>query len=351
MPNSTMQGWWDSNGKQFDWHGLPTELKENVLRFCMFAPLEHDDYSMRVKRHHSRFARHPGENPGREFGIYEVVDKFGNWASLLGVSHQVRAVALRLCFTGHSELRCSKGFCIFAGSYEKLDNALRRLGRYYQMVEPNSLPIDDKTRALAHAYNNYPIIYPHLQQYATFAQGLRRVSFYMNFLSSMHFFKVTVGGFQRYWIPEHITYEVFQQLPHLKGIEVHLPLQPKEGWKDCHTQRGPRLFYHLTDQACPRMLHRVIYEQIAKVLAVYPYVRVKNFGDDKEKARFIALRNEACEKNKFTKKYLEELYAECGGGVQLEEPVEQAIWTHNADERQLTPQDIARSAGDEEQLF
>ncbi|KAH7078996.1 hypothetical protein BKA63DRAFT_591864 [Paraphoma chrysanthemicola] len=332
--DSTMQAWWNANGQQFSWADLPTEIKENVIRFCMHAPLAHDQYSARIDRHRNRFAHHPGEQPGSEPGIYEIIDQFGNWASLLGVSHQVRAIALRLCFKGTSEIQRSKGFCLFANSYEKLDNALRSLGQYYQMIEPNSLPTDDKIRALAHCYKHYPIIYPHLQQYATFAHGLRKVSLYMDFLSSMHFFKVTIGGFQRYWLKGRMTCEVFLQLPYLKEIEIRLPLQPKDGWNDYPAQRGPRLFYHVADQACPRMLHRVIYEQIAVVLAPYSYVRVKNFGDDDEKARFYDLRDKARENVKFTRKDLDDLYAECGGGVQLDEPVDQEVWDHNEESQE-----------------
>ncbi|KAH7078296.1 hypothetical protein FB567DRAFT_571898 [Paraphoma chrysanthemicola] len=321
--DTTMQAWWNANGQRFGWADLPTEIKENVIRFCMHAPPAQDQYSARINRHRNRFARLPGDQPGREPGIYEILDQFSNWASLLGVSHQVRAIALRLCLKGTSEMPRSKGFCLFANSYEKLDNALYRLGQYYQMIEPNSLPIDDKSRALAQHYKHYPIIYPHLQKYATFAQGLQKVSLYMDFLSSMHFFKVTIGGFERYWWNGRMTYEVFFQLPHLKEIEIRLPLQPRDGWNDYPAQRGPRLFYHVANQACPRILHRVIYEQIAEVLALYPYVRVKNFGDDDEQARFYELRDEARKNVKFTRKDLDDLYAECGGGIQLDEPVEQ----------------------------
>tara|TARA_R110002003_G_scaffold207_3_gene16005 strand:+ start:26094 stop:27707 length:1614 start_codon:yes stop_codon:yes gene_type:complete len=351
VPEHTMQSWWQANGKHFDWNGLPTELKEHVVQFCMHAPLAHDEYRTLLTRHKSRFARRPGEKPGREFGIYEIVDQLGNWSSLLGVSHQVRAIALRLCFNGSSELLHSKGFCLFASSYEKFDNAIRRLGRYYQMVELNSLPTDDKTRALAHCYKHYPVIYPHLQQYATFAHGIRKVCLYMDFLSNMHFFKVTVGGFQRHWYTGQMTYEVFAQLPHLKEIEIRLPLQPQHGWKDYPHQRGPQLFYHLPDQACPRSLHQFIYERIAEVLAPYPYVRVKNFGDEHEKGRFYALRHLARQKAKFTANDLTALYAECGGGIQLQEPVEQEVWDNGETEQQPTFQEIVRAEDGAEPFF
>ncbi|KAF2032195.1 hypothetical protein EK21DRAFT_61405 [Setomelanomma holmii] len=347
----TMQAWWSANGKQFDWNSLPTELKEHVIQSCLHAPLTQDEYRTLLYKHKSFFAKHPGDKPGREFGIYEIVDQLGNWASLLGVSHQVRAIALRLCFIGSSALVHSKGFGLFANSYEKLDNAICRLGRYYQMIEPNSLPTDEKTQVLAHCYKQYPKIYPHLQHYATFAHGIRKVSVYMDFLSYMHFFKVTVGGFKQYWYTQRTTYEVFQQLPCLKEIEIRLPLQPHDGWNEGHSLRGPALFHHGRDQVCPRMLHRVIYEQIAEVLAPYSRVRIKNCGDGQEKARFYALRNEARVRLKFTARDWAELYAECGGGIQLDEPVEQESWDEKDDEPVSVVPQVMDTSGDDEPFF
>jgi hypothetical protein len=326
---SNLRDWWTGNGKSFNWIGLPTELKERVVQFCLH---QRDDAQFRQQaiRHFSRFGARGKVGGDRcEFGIYEIVDQLGDWAALISVSHQVRAIAVRLCLQGNSDMLYGNGFCLCAGSYKKFGNAIRRLGRYYQMVEPNGLPIDPNSRALAHCYKQHPHLYPQLTQYATFRHGLRKVCLVMNFISSMHFFRVSHGGFERFWYPkhEHMTYEVFDLLPNLKEIEIRLPIQPHAGWKDNVCQRGPRLFHHR--QPCPRTLHRLIYTRIAEVLAPYNTVHVINFGDEQESKLFKQQRKEAQAKLTLTKKDYEELYVECGGGVELDEMVEPGSWLRN----------------------
>lgn len=310
-----MQAWWGVNGKMFNWTGLPTELKEQVIQSCVNRPLEYSDYRRIRKRYNSRFdIRH---DRGREFGIYEIVDKLTAWVALLGVSHQVRAITLRLCFVGSTGL---SSFSITASSCCSLDDALNRLGRYHQMTEPNSLPIDHKTQALAYCYKQYPRIFPHLKRYAVFRHGLRKVHMNMDFIGYMHFFKVTTGGFERYLRSGSISYEVFSQLPHLNEVIIRLPRRPHHGWRDKPGQCGPRLFYD--DFPCPRMLHRVIYERVAAVLTLYPRVKVMGFIDADESVRFNLLRVSAMEHSKWTTGDYDELYADCDGGIELEDIVE-----------------------------
>ena len=325
VSTSNQSAWWAGNGKCFNWTGLPTELKERVMQFCLH---QGDDAQFRQQaiRHIARFKafyRHG-------FGIYEIVDQLGAWAALISVSHQVRAIVVRLCLQGNSDMLYGKGFCLCAGSYKKFDHAVRRLGQYYQLVEPNGMPTNPKSKALAHCYHQHPHQHPQLTQYATFRHGLRKICLIMSFISNMHFFKVSHGGFDRFWYPKHkhMTYEVFDLLPNLKEIEIRLPVQPYEGWKDNVCQRGPRLFHY--NQPCPRTLHRLIYTRIAEVLAPYDNVRVIKFGDEQESQLFEQQRKEAKAKLTWTKKDYEELYEECGGGVELAEMVEPGSWLRDA---------------------
>lgn len=288
----------------FNWSGLPTELKEMIISNCVHQPLEHNDkYSRQHRYYHNRSKRDQAR------GMYQIVDKLSNWAALLGVSHQVRAITLRLCFTGSSEMNSDKGFNIYMQSRYDLLKTLDGLASFYCMVETGSLPRDDKTRALADCYNQYPKIYTHLYRYATFLHGIRRICLGFRFHDTMHFFKVTAGGFARHLNPDSISYDIFEQLPHLKEIAVKLPAKPRTGWSNMR-QPLPMLFHE--DFPCPRTLHRLIYERIAEVLALYPDVRVHGFIDNEEEARY---------------KEYEELYAECGGGVELEEPVQPGFWS------------------------
>jgi hypothetical protein len=310
-----MQKWWAANDKVFDWAGLPTELKGVIIQSCVDQRPEPDD----IPRAKERFGGRPGKiiRRGRNSGIQEVVEKLTKWRALLGVSHQVRAITLRICFFGSDN---HPGFGITAYSRSALNGTLEHLGTYYQMTEPNALPVDHETWVLAESYNHYPRIFPHLKQYATFRHGLRRICLNMGFVNYMHFFKVTIGSFGRYLHPQTISHEIFEQLPHLSDIIIRLPRQPRRGWENNQIQQSPRLFFE--GFPCPRLLHRVIYERIAETLTIYPCVDVEGFVDDDEKVRFVALRASALERPTWTRAEYQQLYAECGGGIQLQKSIQ-----------------------------
>jgi hypothetical protein len=324
-----MRKWWTANGRAFNWASLPTELKEQVIQCCLHQPLEGSDYKQMLSRWRDRCRPRDGR---REFGIYEIIDKITDWAALLRVSHQVRAITLRLCFAGSSGMASRGGFTIVASTCHSLDSTLLRLAHHYQMTDVNSLPVDYATQALAICYRQYPRIYPQLKNYATFRHGLRNIYLCMDFIAYMHFFKVTIDSFKYHLRPGSISYEVFEQLPDLSHIAIRLPLQPHQGWLDQPGQPAPRLFY--TDFPCPRALHRVIYERIAEVLTLHPGVKVNGFVDMDEKARYKDLRTAAMLERKWTPAVLEELYAECGGGINLEVPVQPGSWLLDDTEEQ-----------------
>jgi hypothetical protein len=316
-----MQKWWAANGKVFDWAGLPTELKEQVVQFCVDQPPRYDDV-LRARERYNGYSSIRRNDRERKSGIHEITDKLTDWAALLGVSHQIRAITLRLCFVGSDKL---SAFGITASSCSSLHYALERLGRQYQMTKSYGLLVDDGAQALADSYRQYPRIFPQLKQYATFRHAIRRIYIGMDFISSMHFFKVTIGGFDRYLYPGSISYEVFDQLPNLGEITIRLPRQPHRGWRDKPGQRSPRLFYD--DFPCPRLLHRVIYERIAEVLTLYTCVKVQGYVDDDEKIRFDALRASAMKCPTWTAAEYKQLYVECGGGVKLPESVQPDHWS------------------------
>lgn len=299
----------------FNWSGLPTELKERIVQCCAYQPLEQGDYRQRLSRW---FDRRRPRDFRREFGIYEIVDKLTDWYALLGVSHQVRAITLRLCFVYYS------GLSLMATSGHSLASSLDRLGRYYQMMDDNGLPMEDSTKALANDYRTHPRIYPQLEQYATFRHSLHSIYLSMDFIAYMHFFKVSVGSFKQHLIPGSISYEVFEELPNLDRLSFRLPRQPQKGWRDRPGQPGPALFF--PDFPCPRILHRLIYERIAAVLTLYPCVDVHGFIDADEMDRYDSLRAAAIQNREWSPAELAELYAECDGGVELDEPVQPGSW-------------------------
>ncbi|KAF2625969.1 hypothetical protein BU25DRAFT_412214 [Macroventuria anomochaeta] len=315
----TLWFWWLNNGKNFSWTDLPTELKERVVEFCMHQPHTHGIYSEKFARFGMRYKN---DRRIRKPGPFEIVDQLGDWYQILYVSHQVRAITLRLCITGGSSLIHSKGLCITASSYRTLTERIDRLGEYYQMIEPHSVPTTSSEQALSKCYRRFPHIYPELKQYATFRHGIQKISLSMDFLSFMHFFKVKAGGFQRYQKSQGLTYHTFERLPNLNEIVIKLPLRPREGWKYTPHPGGIQLFHE--ESPCPRSLHRVIYERVAEVLASFK-VTMRNFIDDNEEQRFLACRLEAVEALKFTRLELEELYADDGGGVELPEGMEREM--------------------------
>jgi hypothetical protein len=224
-------------------------------------------------------------------------------------------------------------------SYLDFIKCVRRLGKHYQMTESDSVPTNDKTLTLVKTYKQFPKIYPHLKQYATFRHGIRKVSMQMDFLNYFHFFRITAGGFKQYWKP-YLDYEVFEMLPHLSELVVKLP-DATGLLQDHPRQTGPPLFYgHPFD--CPRVLHRLIYEQAAEVLARYGNVTMQGFIDELEDVRFKALRKAAIEGLRFKAHELEELYAEDGGGVELEEIVIPGVKKEETDDKEEDSRYLAR---------
>ena len=316
--DTVMYEWWTANGKTFAWTRLPTELKERIVQFCM---------------HRSALPLISKRNMQKPRGAREVMAHFGQWAALLRVSHQVRAICLRLCFMGSSDLAFGKGLCISFDSINALKQCMRRLGKYSQLQEPRngSITTDDKTAALARTYSRYPKIYPHLQRYATLSHGIRKLSLRLSFIEALHFFKVTAAGFAQYWrLAHYLDYNIFERLPRLNELRVYLPDASQE-LEDKVRQYGPRIFH---DEPCPRILHRLIYERAAEVLAEYPFVTLHDFMDEVEELRYNTLRNEAIDSLKFNEKELEELYMEEGGGVELEDSVDPGIGKGDVEEVQ-----------------
>ncbi|KAJ8109741.1 hypothetical protein OPT61_g7237 [Boeremia exigua] len=316
LRQDTMWSWWMSNGKNFKWAALPTELKERVIEFCMHQTHTHGIYDERVARFNQRYKN--SFKPLRH-GPYEIVQRLGDWYQLLYVSQQVRAIALRLCITGGSGIVYSEGLCIVESSSNSLSERLDRLGDYYQMVEPHSIPTTPKEVALSKCYSRFPRIYPELRQYATHRHGIQKISLDMTFLSFMNFFEVKVGHFEQFQNPRSPTYHALERLPNLNEIIINLPLRPRSGWRNITYYGSPQLYHD--ESPCPRILHRVIYERAAEVLASYDNVTVRNFIDENEQQRFLSGRLKAMKALKFTKVELEELYADDGGGVELPEGV------------------------------
>ncbi|KAH6620369.1 hypothetical protein C7974DRAFT_458480 [Boeremia exigua] len=308
--------WWLINGKTFEWSILPTELKTRIIAFCIQQPPTYGIYRekrVRFDQNHRIGRKSPMPGP------YEIVNQLRDWYSLLYVSHQVRAITLQLCITGGSAVG-TKGLCIPVYTIKELSDSLRRLRKYYQMVDNNGTPTTPGEEALSKCYDQFPRLYPQLRQYATFRHGIQKIALAMDFLSFMRFFEVEVGGFVQYHNARGTTYHIFEGLPCLNEIAVRLPARPLKGWRNNPYTGGPQLFHH--DRPCPRVLHRVIYERIAEVLASYNNVKVGYFIDGSEENHFLSRRAEAVKAIKITRIELDELYAEDNGGVELPEGME-----------------------------
>jgi hypothetical protein len=271
--------------KPFNWFGLPVELKEMVIEHCMHQSPDRTVCSAALSYYSAR------SGVDMELGPYEVTQQLGDWSDLLRVSKQVRAIALRLCLRGSTSLDLGCGLCIDAASYKSFHECIERLGSHYQVVDDDSVPVDERTRALAQQYDRFPKIYPELSRYATMRHGIQKMCLKMDFLDYMNFFKVTSGGFERYQNHNLMTYEILEQFPRLNEIILRLPLRPGRGWKNDPRRFGPLLFHFV--YPCPRQLHRVIYERAAEVLALYKSVRVLNFVDENEESRFESLHQAA----------------------------------------------------------
>jgi hypothetical protein len=306
--DEVMFQWWGATGQTFDWKRLPTELKDQIVQFCM---------------HRSPPSRISSKSKGRRArDAPEVTRQFGQWASLLSVSHQVRAISLRLCFVGSSDMAFNNGLCIVAEDFYGFKSCIRRLSKHRQMTEPNGIPNDDKTWELAKTYKSFPKIYPHLSQYSTFCHGIRKMHLQFSFLDSLHFFKVTAGSFSQHWKSYHLDYEVFERLPYLNELVIKLP--DATGRLDDDSRQPVQLFYGEPFN-CPRILHRLIYEKAAETLAHIENVKMDGFIDDEEMVRFSKLLEHAKRGLKISTKELEELYMEDTGGVELEEILESDV--------------------------
>ncbi|KAF3004035.1 hypothetical protein E8E13_000866 [Curvularia kusanoi] len=318
LREDTLWYWWQSTGKIFNWVGLPTELKQRIIEFCMHQqPLTQGVYNQKLL-HFSQ--RHSLAYVTRKPAALEIIEQLGDSFQLLYVSHQVRAITLRLCIAGGSGLTHSAGLCIAASSYKDFAESFNRLGDYYQMVEPSSVPKNSQEAALAKCYTRFPRIYPDFNRFATLRHGIRKISLSMDFLPFMRFFEVEIGGFQKHRSRRGLTYHAFDRLPHLNEIVLILPGRPHSGWRHNPYCGGPQLFHD--EDPCPRRLHRVIYERIAVLLAWHSKLTVRNFVDGEEEQRFAEQRVEAVHALNFTEDDLHELYADDGGGIELPEGTE-----------------------------
>jgi hypothetical protein len=312
VSDDTMFQWWNANGKTSRWTKLSTEEKERIIQFCM-----HRSPPPPVLRNPRARTRARGRTVQ---GAPEVAGQLGEWASLLAVSHQVRAISLRLCFAGTSDMTFNNGLCIIVNDFFRFKNSIRRLGKHRQMIEANGIPTDDKTWELEKTYKAFPKIYPHLEQYATFQQGIRKIELQFSFMDAFYFFKITAGSFAQHWKakPHYMDFEVFEQLPHLNELIIKLP--DLYGHSEDAPRQPIRMFYGYPYN-CPRTLHRLIYEKAAEVLAHYKNVKMCGFIDEEEEERFLKIREVAKKNLKITMEELEELYKDNKGGIELEESV------------------------------
>jgi len=100
----TLREFWSTNGKSFNWAGLPTELKENIIQFCIgtspCVPTRRNTWRDPCYLDHFHDLSRIPSCPQTKLRPCEVVDRLGRWKGLVRVSTQIRAIALRLCFNG-----------------------------------------------------------------------------------------------------------------------------------------------------------------------------------------------------------------------------------------------------------
>lgn len=309
--NDVMQKYWEANGKSFSWQGLPTELKAHVIQFCICSldPWHYDIF-------HGRRGR---EKPCNKKWGCEIQHRLGAWYDLLEVSTQVRALTLRLCFNGSHFY--PKGFCISSFCHRSFEARIHKLGKMHQIVAPDSVVGAKKVASLPleHQYKKFPKIYPELERYATYAHGIRKIFIAFDFLTYLHFFKVPAvetGG----WLQsEFMTCDIFDRMPYLNEIIIQLPteLHDRKHKSFDVRVRGPPWRHPLSP--CPRMLGRMIYEQIAERLATFEKVDVWCFIDDNEEHRFDQLRRVARRTLNLSRDDLIELYQDDQGGIEVTE--------------------------------
>ncbi|KAI4653531.1 hypothetical protein J4E93_001297 [Alternaria ventricosa] len=308
VADEIMFQWWNANGRTFNWTGLPTEVKERVLMFCL-----HQSPPLPIQKKSRGRIRQVTQ------GAPEVIGQLGKWASLLTVSHQVRAISLRLCFAGNSDLEFGDGLCIVAESVLSFQRSIRRLDKHRQLTAVNSLPSDEKARELETLYKAFPKLYPHLDRFATFSHGIRKIYLQLSFIDALCFFKVTAGSFAQHWMPHKPNFEVLEKLPHLNELIFQLP--DATGYLEDDLRKLPVSIFYGEPFNCPRTLHRLIYESAAEVLAPYKVVKLHGFMDEEEEIRFLSLRDFAKKDLKITTEELQELYEEDEGGIELEKNV------------------------------
>lgn len=305
-----------------NWAGLPTELKEHILQLCLFDPQDSVVLTDQ-KRRRAAYARR-GFGARHDLGPYEVVSRLGAWSSLLQVSRQVRTLVLRLYFIGRRGQIDESGFHVATLTYDELGSTIRRLDRYYQLMKSGCVPTDNQTTLLSQAYKHFPRMYPELKRYATFKHGIQTIHIEMGFKAYMHFFEIKVGSFKQYLEPKSLSYRIFDQMPKVRNITIFLPGKPEGGWIDDYWRSGPQIFH--SDSPCPRILHRVIYERAAQVLVPYQNVCMTGFMDDTEEQCFSKSLAIARGQLQFTEQDFEDLYADCGGGIQLDEITQAGAW-------------------------
>ncbi|KAF2021789.1 hypothetical protein BU24DRAFT_339387 [Aaosphaeria arxii CBS 175.79] len=193
--------------------------------------------------------------------------------------------------------------------------SLQRLGQCAQVVEADSCIVDAQSKAAALLYYRYPKLYPELSRYATMMHGIRHLNLKLSTWDAMHFFKVSVGGFDQLRETGHTTYDIFNRLPNLKRVKILLP----DDQRDRRYQFTVKLFHPVS--RCHRTLHRYIYEAIAQMQAVSDFkVEVKRFMDSNERIRFEEMQSKAELSRKTTSQDLADLYADSTGGVRLDSP-------------------------------
>ncbi|KAF1958703.1 hypothetical protein CC80DRAFT_407622 [Byssothecium circinans] len=198
-----------------------------------------------------------------------------------------------------------------------LKKRFRKLDCHLITSEPDSvIPSDKKHPSTVQAsqYRDHPGVYPEFARFATFKHGIRKIFLKFSFCDYLHFFKVTAHSFDAWHRRGAFTCDVFQQLPHLNELVVALPTgaQIKQHPHD----RAPHLFDD--NFPCPRIILRLIYEQIAVELATYDNVTVLNFLDPEDEQHFNNLRQSARLELKFAPAEFKELYADDGGGIQIQ---------------------------------
>ncbi|KAJ4357525.1 uncharacterized protein N0V89_002101 [Didymosphaeria variabile] len=266
----TLRDFWNTNGKSFDWVGLPTELKEHIIQFCIVTAPRFPD-----KFHDITSLKSCG--PTRMLRSCELVDRLGRWKPLLRVSTQM----------------FDKGLCMTSYSLADFSTRLSKLESYSQISEPNSVPVNPKDpgHLLMEVYRDAPKLYPELKRYGDFSKGIRKIDISFDFVTFYRFFKVRAGGFDKEGRPCCYTYDVFEKMPHLNEIVVRLPKNRKKDWINKPHQIERPLFHAVFP--CPRTVFRILYERIAEVLAAYENVSVKNFLEKGEEERFGGLRKAA----------------------------------------------------------